>query len=180
MKPNPHPSKDSTSNSNKSPTPPPSPTNPPLHHDSPKETNPNTNEGETILKTALEVLAELSAGDDEIGSGEGSGAVGATAMTADGSGVVVGVGGRGRVREGGQPLKKRKSNDVKDPPPGKPTCPECKREFFTWKAAFGHMRKHPNRAHRGFFPPPVFSSSSTATINPPAPQPIQNEGKNKT
>ncbi|XP_073220436.1 uncharacterized protein [Cicer arietinum] len=97
-------------------------------------------------------------------------------MTADGSGVVVGVGGRGRVREGGQPLKKRKSNDVKDPPPGKPTCPECKREFFTWKAAFGHMRKHPNRAHRGFFPPPVFSSSSTATINPPAPQPIQNEG----
>ncbi|KAL5099656.1 hypothetical protein RYX36_003983 [Vicia faba] len=121
------------------------------------------------MKTAGEVWAELTAGDDEIygndggdGGNEDGGAQDggasrpvAIAVTADGANVPV-IGSGGAVGDSAKGSKKRKSNQVKNPPPGTPTCPECKRQFATWKAAFGHMRKHPERQHRGFFPPPTF------------------------
>lgn len=129
------------------------------------------------MKTAEEVWAELIAGDDEIygndggdGGNEDGGAQdgGATrpmviAVTVDGGNVPVM--GSGAVGGSGKGSKKRKSNQVKDPPQGIPTCPECKRQFATWKAAFGHTRKHPKRPHRGFFPPPTFRTST----EPPVP-----------
>lgn len=128
------------------------------HDQPPVETN---TEGDTVLKTPEEVLAELTDDDDDLipkggdeGNEEDDGAFRTMviALTADGSSVIQQVGSDGHV------FKKRKGNQLKDPPSGSPTCPECKREFATWKAAFGHMRKHPERAHRGFFPPPTFST----------------------
>ncbi|PNX99221.1 zinc finger (C2H2 type)-like protein [Trifolium pratense] len=150
----------------------PSPPNTPPH--TPNETNPRPNvEGlETIAKTSEEVLAELNiVSDEEIsnengdgGANEDGGAEGGVprvmvcALTANVSNtsVVEQVGGDGHV----QPFKKRKYNSIRDPPAGKPTCPECKREFASWRAAFGHMRKHPERPHRGFFPPPTFTPTA--------------------
>lgn len=93
-------------------------------------------EGETMLKTPETVLAELSGGDDGASDSD---------------------------IEEGEVFKKRKNTQVKNPPSGKPICPECKKEFSTWKAAFGHMRKHPERTHRGFFPPPTFKSNYSST-----------------
>lgn len=58
--------------------------------------------------------------------------------------------------------KKRKPSNIIDPPKGKPICEICHKEFSGWKAAFGHMRAHPNRGYRGFFKPPDFSSSSSS------------------
>jgi len=129
-----------------------------VEHDQPPVVT-NT-EDDTVLKTPEEVLAELTSddydliqnGDDEGNKDEATRTM-VIAPTVDGSSVIQEVGSDGQV------LKKRKSsNQVKDPPSGSPTCPECKREFATWKAAFGHMRKHPDRPHRGFFPPPTFST----------------------
>ncbi|KAK7367207.1 hypothetical protein VNO80_09216 [Phaseolus coccineus] len=62
--------------------------------------------------------------------------------------------------------KKRKTSIVRDPPTGKPTCPLCRKEFPTWKGAFGHMRAHPDRDYRGFFKPPVFGSPSSTQHHP--------------
>lgn len=137
------------------------------------ETNPipEGSSENVIMKTPEEVWADLTAGDDEINGNEGGddgnedgGAQDggasrpvAIAVTADGANVPV-MGSGGAVGGKGSGSKKRKSNQVKDPPRGTPTCPECKRQFATWKAAFGHMRKHPERRHRGFFPPPTFES----------------------
>ncbi|GAU29822.1 hypothetical protein TSUD_223680 [Trifolium subterraneum] len=144
--------------------------NTPPHN--PNETNPIDEGLETIIKTSEEVLAELNASSDEEINENGDGGanqdggdqgrvprVMVVALTADGSNTAVAerVGGNDRV----QPLiKKRKYNPVRDPPAGKPTCPECKKEFASWRAAFGHMRKHPERAHRGFFPPPTFTPTA--------------------
>ncbi|KAL9328294.1 hypothetical protein ACSQ67_003297 [Phaseolus vulgaris] len=71
----------------------------------------------------------------------------------------------GVVREG-VVGKKRKTSIVRDPPTGKPTCPLCRKEFPTWKGAFGHMRAHPDRDYRGFFKPPVFGSPSSTQHHP--------------
>ncbi|KAI5387985.1 hypothetical protein KIW84_073901 [Lathyrus oleraceus] len=166
------PSKNTNSTPNNSP--PVSPPHSPSEHDNtPTETNPiPETEGSSenvIMKTAEEVWAELTAGDDEIygnESGDGGNEDGrdqdgdasrplVIAVTADGANVPVMESGGG-AGGSGKGSKKRKSNQVRNPPQGTPTCPECRRQFATWKAAFGHMRKHPERLHRGFFPPPTF------------------------
>lgn len=156
---------------------PPPPQNSPSIHDTPMETNP---EAERIpppvpaIKTALEVLAELSAGDEELGGnneGENDGGNDASGRQ-DGGSVAVAIGGGGSlVIEGGSggmsgdgQVRKRRNVQVRDPPPGNPRCPECGREFATWKAAFGHMRKHPERTHRGFFPPPSFNCPTNTFV----------------
>ncbi|XP_058772678.1 uncharacterized protein LOC131646726 [Vicia villosa] len=154
-------------------SPPVSPPHPPSEHDNtPTETNPipEGSSENVIMKTAEEVWADLTAGDDGNEGGDGGNKDGgaqdgsasrpvAIAVTADGANVpVMRSGGAVGGRTKGSGSKKRKSNQVKDPPRGTPTCPECNRQFATWKAAFGHMRKHPERRHRGFFPPPTFES----------------------
>ncbi|MED6133787.1 hypothetical protein PIB30_031448 [Stylosanthes scabra] len=58
--------------------------------------------------------------------------------------------------------RRRKAPQIKDPPTGAPICPVCNKTFHCWKAAFGHMRTHPDREYRGFFRPPNFSSSLPA------------------
>jgi hypothetical protein len=150
----------------------PSPPNPNTPPHTPNETNP-TGEGlEKIAKTSEEILAELNAPSDEEKTNEkGEGGANedggnqnrvsramAVALTADGSNTsAVEQGGRNdRV----QPFKKRKCNPIRDPPAGKPKCPECHKEFASWRAAFGHMRTHPERPHRGFFPPPTFTPTA--------------------
>ncbi|CAJ2646748.1 unnamed protein product [Trifolium pratense] len=127
---------------------------------------------ETIAKTSEEVLAaELNALNDETnkndigGANEDGGAQGGVprsmfvALIGDGSNtsMVEQVGGDNHV----QPFKKRKYKLVRDPPIGIPTCPVCKKEFATWRAAFGHMNKHPDRPYRGFFPPPTFTPTAS-------------------
>ncbi|XP_054808766.1 uncharacterized protein LOC129310892 [Prosopis cineraria] len=62
-----------------------------------------------------------------------------------------------------QGKQKRKASQLSDPPPWPPKCNECGKEFPSWKAAFGHMRAHPDRDYRGFFKPPTSSSSSSPT-----------------
>lgn len=185
----------STSPSKNSPTksPSPPPQNPPsdndvpmeTNHDSPMDTNPHMDTNpeaertppppEPIMKTALEVLAELSAGDEELGGnneGENDGGNDVSGGQ-DGGSVAVAIGGGGSmVIEGGGSggmsgegqVRKRRNVQVRDPPPGNPRCPECGREFATWKAAFGHMRKHPERTHRGFFAPPAFNCPTNTFV----------------
>nr|KYP66564.1 hypothetical protein KK1_012861 [Cajanus cajan] len=80
------------------------------------------------------------------------------------------------VSEGVLQPKKRKTSEVRDPPRGKPICPVCNKEFTSWKAAFGHMRAHPNRDYRGFYKPPAFPSSSSSKDQPP-PSANNNKGK---
>ncbi|KAI5387983.1 uncharacterized protein LOC127103344 [Lathyrus oleraceus] len=166
------PSKNTNSTPNNSP--PISPSHSPSEHDNtPTETNPIPEaEGSSenvIMKTAEEVWAELTAGDDEIyGNESGDGGNEddgdqdgdasrslVIAVTADGVNVPV-MGSGGGAGGSGKGSKKRKSNQVRNPPQGTPTCPKCRRQIATWKAAFGHMRKHPECLHRGFFSPPTF------------------------
>ncbi|CAL0311423.1 unnamed protein product [Lupinus luteus] len=117
----------------------------------------------TIMKTALEVLAELASDDstnDCGGEGSGGGGVGtiqsgvasmelAVGGVCGGSTVVVQEGVGISSDQGQRAGKKRKSSEVKDPPSGKPSCPLCHKEFNSWKGAFGHMRKHPERDGEG-------------------------------
>ena len=182
------PSKNSTSTNKNSPPQNSSPHSP-SEENTPTETNPREERSETIMKTPEEVLAELTAGDDEIiensdhsGSNRDNETVPSvrggtvprtvtTTLTVDGRSHSSTVAG-----DSSSPaLKKRKNTQVKDPPSGTPTCPECGRKFSTWKAAFGHMRKHPERPHRGFFPPPTFSTNNVVPRPQPQPQP-QGEG----
>ena len=128
-----------------------------------------------ILKTPEEVLADLTTSDNSGGSppppppppeGQSGGSLGmmggSMAIAVGGGGVIMGdIGPAGAVGDIGA-VKKRKVSDVKDPPTGTPTCPVCKKTFSSWKGAFGHMRKHPERHYRGFFQPPTFSSFSSA------------------
>jgi len=93
------------------------------------------------------------------GENGNGGEVGGGAVAVGGGGGMVEVVESGVVREG-VVGKKRKTSIVRDPPTGKPTCPLCRKEFTTWKGAFGHMRAHPDRDYRGFFKPPVFESPS--------------------
>jgi hypothetical protein len=163
-------SNNSTSTNNNS-----SPPNSPPH--TPNETNPNGEGLETIAKTSEEILADLSAPSDEeiITNGNGDGGANDdggdqnrvpramdVALTVDGSNAcVVEQGGR---NDRAQPFKKRKGISLRDPPPGKPKCPECHKEFASWRAAFGHMRTHPERPHRGFFPPPTFTPTAPVVV----------------
>ncbi|XP_020216085.1 zinc finger protein ZAT2 [Cajanus cajan] len=112
--------------------------NSPSNDDAP---NPQGGEGE-IMKTPWQVLEELCGG----------------------SSTPVAV---APVSEGVLQPKKRKTSEVRDPPRGKPICPVCNKEFTSWKAAFGHMRAHPNRDYRGFYKPPAFPSSSSSKDQPP-------------
>ncbi|OIV94885.1 hypothetical protein TanjilG_22083 [Lupinus angustifolius] len=176
-----HPSGDSSTNDGKSP--PSSPQNPPpppsaddtnLVDLSLTIQNTNNNSGgrdgkePKIMKTALEVLAELASdespnddggGDGGMGQSGGIGASMAVAVGGAGGSMVVVQGSVGAGRDQGRASgKRRKVSDVKDPPSGKPTCPLCHKEFQSWKGAFGHMRKHPERQYRGFHKPPSFST----------------------
>ncbi|XP_027362498.1 uncharacterized protein LOC113870097 [Abrus precatorius] len=157
-------SEDSTTDPNNK-SPPSSPEHPPSDetHHTLNQTNDQGSEEEgereTLMKTPWEVLEEL-------GDGGGSGKVGGSRQ----SGVsVAGNGGGGaRMVESGEVgsegilVRKRKASELREIPSGKPICPLCLKEFLTWKGAFGHMRKHPERAYRGFFKPPVFGSTSTS------------------
>lgn len=115
------------------------------------------------------------------GEGSGSGGVSGVAV----AGGAVGVGGSvekavdpsGGSGEGTK--RKRKPSDVIDPPSGTPKCDVCLKEFASWKAAFGHMRAHPNRQYRGFFKPPDFSSTSTAPAQEVPADQAQGIKKNK-
>lgn len=109
------------------------------------------------------------------GGGGGRGGVVAAAAAAVGG---LGLGGRvvmkGRGRQVQDGKKKRKPSNIIDPPSGTPKCEICLLEFSSWKAAFGHMRAHPERPYRGFFRPPDFSSpSSTQPVGPVQVQPLR-------
>ncbi|XP_061346028.1 uncharacterized protein LOC133291734 [Gastrolobium bilobum] len=138
---------------------------PPPSDDVDTVVNPTEEGSELNLKTPQQVLEELNAGSDILGD----------EVSQSGVPVAMEVGGSIMVMEG--PVlsegrgKKRKPSDVRDPPSGTPACPICHREFLTWKGAFGHMRKHPDRNYRGFFKPPHFESPSTTR------EPL-NKGKN--
>ncbi|KAK6150298.1 hypothetical protein DH2020_015230 [Rehmannia glutinosa] len=38
-------------------------------------------------------------------------------------------------------------------------CSECRRQFMSSKALFGHMRSHPSRPYKGAHPPPAFRAA---------------------
>ncbi|CAL5188240.1 unnamed protein product [Lathyrus oleraceus] len=102
--------------------------NPSLSKDSSSNAE-SSSEEESSLKTALEVLMEFRAGDNDAGHG------GREDWRVDENG--------DRVSEG-EALKKRKNNEVKENPSENPMCPKCKREFPTWETTISHMQEHLN------------------------------------
>ncbi|KAI3916145.1 hypothetical protein MKW98_004586 [Papaver atlanticum] len=59
-----------------------------------------------------------------------------------------------------------------------PSCYECDKEFFSWKAVHGHMRTHPEREWRGTVPPPTVARPSipvAADDNREPPVPATNQ-----
>lgn len=187
------PSKDSTTPTDPK-TPPSSPQHPPPSDDDSNKVDPSgasRSTGETkIMKTPLQVLAELASSESSEshegggnGGGGGSGSGGGLSLGGGGSGgtslaLAVGGGPMTVVQEppaGEGRGKKRKGSEVKDPPSGKPSCPLCFKEFSSWKGAFGHMRKHPDREYRGFYKPPVSTPSSAARESLGGDQGINNQ-----
>lgn len=102
--------------------------NPSLSKDSSSNAE-SSSEEESSLKTALEVLMEFRAGDNDAGRG------GREDWRVDENG--------DRVSEG-EALKKRKNNEVNENPSENPICPKCKREFPTWETTIGHTQEHLN------------------------------------
>ncbi|MED6133788.1 hypothetical protein PIB30_031449 [Stylosanthes scabra] len=123
---------------------------------------PTTEPPTEFLKSVEEVLADLTAAFTEASGGNPPPPPPPPIARA----MAVGVGGEravlGEVGSGGVGAigggRKRKASEVKDPPRGTPTCPVCNKTFGSWKGAFGHMRKHPERQYRGFFRPPTFDA----------------------
>lgn len=66
-----------------------------------------------------------------------------------------------------RPLKRK--SDVLAPPGVRPICSVCRRDFYSWKALFGHMRSHPERQWRGCFPPPVEQPQQEQALSAPLP-----------
>ena len=121
------------------------------------------------LKILEQVFAHLTVSDNTGGSPppppppEG----GSMAIAVAGGGVVIGdMGPAAAVGDTGA-VKKRKASDLKDPPMGEPTCPECNKTFSSWKAVFGHMKMHPQRDYRGVFKRRASASSSSNPFGVP-------------
>ncbi|KAH7566186.1 hypothetical protein ACOSP7_022528 [Xanthoceras sorbifolium] len=66
---------------------------------------------------------------------------------------------------GGLMKKPKKKGQLLDLPSFPPRCYICRKTFQSWKAVFGHMRKHEvgKERERGALPPPVFSPPCRAS-----------------
>ncbi|KAI3834538.1 hypothetical protein MKW92_015114 [Papaver armeniacum] len=66
-------------------------------------------------------------------------------------------------------FKSTKKQDANAPPNNNiRPCSECGRQFWSWKALFGHMRCHPERQWRGINPPPNYRKSVPLPLPPPS------------
>ena len=104
-------------------------------------------------------MMELTSGGGSAGEGGSSAVTVAAAVPVMGNLVEKAMEKPGLGVEGGSSgnkgKQKRKMSELKDPPSGNPICPECGRQFASWKSVFGHLRIHSGRSYTGLFPPPV-------------------------